>query len=338
MFPVERLEMKKQAVDYMKRALDMHAMENFLEVQRALINTIASEDRLLYERLMERLKPAADESVDPTFEILTMIALLTGVVNKNFEVREILRAGHILATLRANAKAFVIFVKFGHSSGKSAFVSAAQSSKLASDILDDGERVVKNASRAARLLKVVASTGINPDAQIRSYIHAEENDQRYKLQVMINDLYLRRFYESLCDVIMVVDGLLLSYIKYVTEKQQMHANEMARLIMTTVTRAWRNVDTVSSLNASLETDYNRPSWREEDPDALSVIQDADDMKALLGLASRTHHDHVPYEFTASSDMYTDTRSRSQAAESDYIDVNAENQDIDRLFAKFLPLF
>ncbi|KAF8623295.1 hypothetical protein AX17_007467 [Amanita inopinata Kibby_2008] len=331
-------------VEQMEQILRTYNIGSFHYLQRKFTSTLSSQERLTYERLTKRLEPT-DEAVEPTVEILTIIAFFSGSFSRTVDLSVILRIGHIIATMKDYAKAFVILGKHGLEAGKAAFAAAAQSAKLVNDILQDDDKLTRYASRSARLLKIVASVGFDPHSFISSISQAaNEPEQKERLQRAIQDLYIRRMislsFERLCDAIMIQDGLMLSYMTYLTGNHQLHANEMAKMIVNTVSNAWYKIDTPTSVNILAENDSHRSSWTQDDPNPLTAIAEADEMKAQIGIsAAIQEQQQAPgYDFEAIANLYLGMGHSvpSAASSSSQGDTQAEILDIDRLFSKFLP--
>jgi len=217
---------------------------------------------------------------------ISAVVLMSGVLAKTIDIGNFLRTGHVLITFKDYAKAFITIFSKGYQAGKAAFSAAAKSAKLAGEILEDGSKLAKYASKAARVLKVIAILGVIADAVLLAYAYFAEKEQRDKLRDAINELYVRRiiskFYTRLCDAIKTQDGMMISYLLMVSDAgtidpdDQRAADKIANKMVTYIQTDWAAVDSESSLNLLLELDHRRNSWMNEDPTYNDAIKAADD--------------------------------------------------------------
>jgi len=178
-----------------------------------------------------------------------------------------------------------------------AFSAAAKSAKLAGEILEDSSKLAKYASKAARVLKIVAVLGVVADAVLLAYAYFAEKDQRDKLHDAIHQLYVSRiiakFYTRLCDAIKTQDGMMISYLIMVSDEgtidpdDQRAADKIANKMISFIQVDWKEVDSESSLNLLLQLDHRRDSWMEEDPSYTDSIAEADNLKESLRSSSQS---------------------------------------------------
>lgn len=341
LIPAERVQQRRRVMELVGDTLRANGTQSFPDLQRQFSTGLTAQERMLYERLVKRLS-AVDETVEPTLEVFTIILMFSGSVNKALDVHETLRIGHAIATMKDYAKSFVILFKFGLQAGKAVLASSAQSAKLVNDIIQDDEKLIKYASRAGRLLKHVAQRGLDPDQSIALLSEAaNEEEQKDKLRAAIHDLYPRRlvslFFERLCDAIMLLDGLLLEYMTHLTEGRQTHADETANLMLKAMMNAWRNIDTATSVNMMAGNDSRRNAWMEDDPNPPDAVRLSDEMKAQIGISAT--QSNAGYDIGAIANLYSAMGYGGADADAEPntgYDAQAELQDIDRIFVKFLP--
>ncbi|KAK2464138.1 hypothetical protein APHAL10511_003831 [Amanita phalloides] len=338
--PAERLQQKRQMVDQVDNILRSIEVQDFPDLQQRLFATMTAQERMIYERLAERLRPVG-QIIDPTLEVYTLSLIITGgSINKAVNVSDILHIAHLVATMRDYARSFVILCKYGLEAGKSAFSVSTQSARLVDDVIRDDEKLIKYASRSANLLRLVATTGLDPDPWVSKFSQAtSDEEQKQKLQVAIHELYLRRlvslYFERLCDAMMLHDGLLLNYLIHLTGMQGLHADETTTLLAKAMMNAWRNIDTATSVNMIAGTDARRDSWIEEDPQSSKAVQLLDEMKARIDVNDLAEDSQQEgYDLGGTHDLYED--DVNVALPYHEYDVDAQLQDIDTIFARFLP--
>ncbi|KAF8878190.1 hypothetical protein BD779DRAFT_1554978 [Infundibulicybe gibba] len=84
----------------------------------------------------------------------------------------------------------------------------------------------------------------------------------------------------MCDSIKTHNGLMISYLLFVSGKEitaddQIAANKIANKMLNFVTEDWDDIDTASSYDILSALDSTRNSWRNEDPSRENALKQAD---------------------------------------------------------------
>ncbi|KAF8878186.1 hypothetical protein BD779DRAFT_1217895 [Infundibulicybe gibba] len=216
-------DMKKadeRMIPFINEILTNHGLQTFDTLKAKLMAAMTPEEKQAYEELIERSRQVS-EGVDNALTGTSIILFFSGVTAKTIDIVKFLAAGHVAATFSSYAKAFITLVTRGFEAGKAAFEAAAKSASLAVDFLEDSSKLAKYAARASRVLKIIAVVGVIADAFILAFALYAEAQQRTALRGAINDLFVRRiiskFYEKMCGAIKTQDGLMLSYLLFVTD-------------------------------------------------------------------------------------------------------------------------
>ncbi|KAF8871927.1 hypothetical protein BD779DRAFT_1680031 [Infundibulicybe gibba] len=271
-------------VPFINEILANHGLQTFDTLKAKLMAAMTPEEKRAYEELVERSRQISD-GVDNSLTGTSLILFFSGVTAKTIDIVKFLAAGHVAATFSSYAKAFITLVTKGFEAGKAAFQAAAKSASLPIDFLEDSSKLANYAARASRILKIIAIVGVIADAFILAFALYAEAQQRTALRGAINDLFVRRiiskFYEKMCGAIKTQDGLMLSYLLFVTDtvilpEDQRAADKIADRFVSYVTEDWSAITTDACYTLLSELDATRSSWTNEDPDRASAIQQADE--------------------------------------------------------------
>ncbi|KAF8878192.1 hypothetical protein BD779DRAFT_1218307 [Infundibulicybe gibba] len=291
----------ERMVPFINEILENHGMKTFDDLKAKLDATLTPEEKKAYDELIERSKRIS-ESADNTLTALSAIAFFSGVTAKAVDITKFLACGHVAETFRSYARAFITLITKGFEAGKAAFQAAARSASLAIDFLEDSSKLAKYASSASKVLKIVSVVGVIADAFILAFSLYEEGKQREALRGAINDLFVRRiiskFYERMCNAIKTQDGLMLSYLLFVTDKvilpeDQAAADKIATRFVKYVTEDWSEINAESCYELLSKLDSSRNSWVKEDPSRESAIEQADqDTSGQYSLVRMFDHENV----------------------------------------------
>ncbi|KAF8871918.1 hypothetical protein BD779DRAFT_1574691 [Infundibulicybe gibba] len=270
-------------VPFINEILQNHGMQTFDDLKAKLDASLTPEQKKVYDELVERSKQVS-EGIDNALTGTSVILFFSGITAKGIDIAKFLACGHVMETFRSYAKAFIVLVTRGFEAGKAAFQAAAKSASLAVDFLEDSSKLANYAARASKVLKIIAVVGIIADAFILAFALYAEAQQRTALRGAINDLFVRRiiskFYERMCSAIKTQDGLMLSYLLFVTDQEvlpedQAAADRIADRFIQYVTEDWAAIDSESCYGLLSDLDSSRNSWRNEDPSKASAIEQAD---------------------------------------------------------------
>ncbi|KAF8878189.1 hypothetical protein BD779DRAFT_1218200 [Infundibulicybe gibba] len=250
---------------YIQEMFRNNGMKTFDDLKAKLDASLTPEQKMAYDELVQRSKKTTD-GIDNALTVFSAMTFYSGIAVKAIDITSFLISGHVISTFRAYGKAFITLITEGLEAGKAA-------SKLG-----------MYASRASKVLKTVAALGIIADAFILALAIYQEAQQREYLRAAINDLFVRRiiskFYERMCDSIKTHNGLMISYLLFVSgpeisAEDQSAADKIAKKMSDFVTEDWENIDTASSYDLLSALDSARTSWRDEDPSRESALQQAD---------------------------------------------------------------
>ncbi|KAF8878184.1 hypothetical protein BD779DRAFT_1676937 [Infundibulicybe gibba] len=270
-------------VPFINEILKNHGLQTFDQLKAKLMASMTPEQKKSYEELVERSRQISD-GVDNSLTGTSIVLFFSGITAKSIDIIKFLAAGHVAETFSSYAKAFIILVTKGFEAGKAAFQAAAKSASLAVDILEESSKLANYAARASRVLKIISVVGVIADAFILAFALYAESQQRTALRGAINDLFVRRiiskFYERMCSAIKTQDGLMLSYLLFVTDQKilpedQAAADKIADKFVKYVTEDWAGITTDACYTLLNDLDASRSSWKNEDPDRASAIQQAD---------------------------------------------------------------
>ncbi|KAF8884346.1 hypothetical protein BD779DRAFT_1537138 [Infundibulicybe gibba] len=331
-------DMKKadeRMIPFINEILTNHGLQTFDTLKAKLMAAMTPEEKRAYEELIERSRQVSD-GVDNALTGTSIILFFSGVTAKSIDIVKFLAAGHVAATFSSYAKAFITLVTKGFEAGKAAFQAAAKSASLAIDFLEDSSKLARYAARASRVLKIIAIVGVIADAFILAFALYAEAQQRTALRGAINDLFVRRiiskFYEKMCGAIKTQDGLMLSYLLFVTDtvvlpEDQAAADRIADRFVTYVTDDWSAITTDACYTLLSDLDASRSSWTNEDPDRASAIQQADEdigiensvvkifhgenaAKVVHKIFIETHDEHGDYHEKARGHAHVSPHSRT----------------------------
>ncbi|KAF8499374.1 hypothetical protein JB92DRAFT_3146390 [Gautieria morchelliformis] len=348
-------KMDKRMIFFMDELLKNHGMATFAQLQKNLEATLTPEEKKQYQQARFPRSQETSSGIDAALSdcpylhatvtltdhieivAISAITLVSGVTAKTVNIANILRTGHVILTFKDYAKAFITIITKGYEAGKIAFKAASKSAKLAGELPEESSKMAKYASKAARLLKVIAAFGVIADVVLLGYVLYPEKKQTYELRTAITELYVRRiiskFYERLASAVKTQDGMMISYLILVSDSgtidpdEQRAADKIANKLIGYVQEDWEAIDTKSSLDLLVTFDHMRECLDPSYDEALKQADEFEDNGAA-----------PPANRTVDAVQYTAPTVTEKLAYNGLSgkELEIELEELKKSFAEYLP--